>query len=300
MQVRGALGGIRTPNLLIRSAPLPGDTGRLQAAGVRLSTPLAAPNTPGGLHFAPRPAPRDGQPHRRTAAEPGTSSGREALPGSGRSVNLTLTRHSPRVGERDPLRRVRVPRRGPPARHRPNDLRSAAGAGGDAGGRADPDHPRRQSTTEALRLSEVMTMTKTKAEAADHGLDSLDPAKNPARDAVHFRRIIAAARTWPSPKTNYGKPSPPPAKPARPGPSSAPPSTPPAKPPTNASATSPTRTPTPPSMTHVRASGRSRLIPPRHSVCGDSCTATLTASNHGLRRRFIPQVIPLGSSSPAL
>jgi hypothetical protein len=39
-----------------------------------------------------------------------------------------------------------------------------------------------------------MTMTKTKAEAADHGLDTLDPAKTPARDAVHFRRIIAARK----------------------------------------------------------------------------------------------------------
>ena len=37
-------------------------------------------------------------------------------------------------------------------------------------------------------------MTKTKAEAADHGLDSLDPAMIPARDAVHFRRIIAARK----------------------------------------------------------------------------------------------------------
>jgi hypothetical protein len=39
-----------------------------------------------------------------------------------------------------------------------------------------------------------MTMTKTKAGAADHGLDALDPAKLPARDAVHFRRIIAARK----------------------------------------------------------------------------------------------------------
>jgi hypothetical protein len=39
-----------------------------------------------------------------------------------------------------------------------------------------------------------MTMTKTKAEAAEHGLDTLDPTKNPARDAVHFRRIIAARK----------------------------------------------------------------------------------------------------------
>ena len=37
-------------------------------------------------------------------------------------------------------------------------------------------------------------MTKTKAGAGDHGLDSLDPAKIPARDAVHFRRIIAAQK----------------------------------------------------------------------------------------------------------
>ena len=37
-------------------------------------------------------------------------------------------------------------------------------------------------------------MTKTKAAAADHGLDALDLAKIPARDAVHFRRIIAARK----------------------------------------------------------------------------------------------------------
>ena len=37
-------------------------------------------------------------------------------------------------------------------------------------------------------------MTKTKAEAADHGLDGLDPAKLPARDAAYFRRIIAARK----------------------------------------------------------------------------------------------------------
>jgi hypothetical protein len=37
-----------------------------------------------------------------------------------------------------------------------------------------------------------MAMTKTKA--ADHGLDNLDPAKTPARDATHFRRIIAARK----------------------------------------------------------------------------------------------------------
>lgn len=39
-----------------------------------------------------------------------------------------------------------------------------------------------------------MTMTKTKAGAGDHGLDTLDPDKTPARDAVHFRRIIAARK----------------------------------------------------------------------------------------------------------
>jgi hypothetical protein len=40
-----------------------------------------------------------------------------------------------------------------------------------------------------------MTMAKTKAGAADHGLDALDPATTPARDAVHFRRIIAARKS---------------------------------------------------------------------------------------------------------
>jgi hypothetical protein len=38
-----------------------------------------------------------------------------------------------------------------------------------------------------------MTMTKTKA--ADHGLDTLDPTKTSARDAVNFRRIITARKT---------------------------------------------------------------------------------------------------------
>ena len=39
-----------------------------------------------------------------------------------------------------------------------------------------------------------MTKAKAKADAADHGLDTLDPAKTPARDAVHFRRILAARK----------------------------------------------------------------------------------------------------------
>lgn len=35
-------------------------------------------------------------------------------------------------------------------------------------------------------------MTKTKSEHESSGLDQLDPARHPARDAAHFRRIIAA------------------------------------------------------------------------------------------------------------
>lgn len=37
-----------------------------------------------------------------------------------------------------------------------------------------------------------MTMTKLKADPDRTGLDHLDPATHPARDAAHFRRIIAA------------------------------------------------------------------------------------------------------------
>lgn len=32
----------------------------------------------------------------------------------------------------------------------------------------------------------------TTTSTTDHGLDDLDPATTPARDAVHFRRMIAA------------------------------------------------------------------------------------------------------------
>jgi hypothetical protein len=40
-----------------------------------------------------------------------------------------------------------------------------------------------------------MTMTTRNKKAADPtGLDTLDPGKVPARDAVHFRRIIAARK----------------------------------------------------------------------------------------------------------
>ena len=35
-------------------------------------------------------------------------------------------------------------------------------------------------------------MTKLKADPDRTGLDHLDPATHPARDAAHFRRIIAA------------------------------------------------------------------------------------------------------------
>ncbi len=35
-------------------------------------------------------------------------------------------------------------------------------------------------------------MTKTKADYAHTGLDELDTSTHPARDAAHFRRIIAA------------------------------------------------------------------------------------------------------------
>lgn len=35
---------------------------------------------------------------------------------------------------------------------------------------------------------------KTKRSKEDTGLDSLDPHKTPARDAVHFRNIIAARK----------------------------------------------------------------------------------------------------------
>lgn len=37
-----------------------------------------------------------------------------------------------------------------------------------------------------------MTLTTTKANHDETGLDQLDPAAHPARDAAHFRRIIAA------------------------------------------------------------------------------------------------------------
>jgi hypothetical protein len=41
----------------------------------------------------------------------------------------------------------------------------------------------------------VMTMATKSSKAADRtGLDTLDPRKIPARDAVHFRRIIAARK----------------------------------------------------------------------------------------------------------
>jgi hypothetical protein len=40
-----------------------------------------------------------------------------------------------------------------------------------------------------------MTMTKLKADPDRTGLDHLDPATHPARDAAHFRRIIAARAT---------------------------------------------------------------------------------------------------------
>jgi len=40
-----------------------------------------------------------------------------------------------------------------------------------------------------------MTMTTRSRTAAERtGLDTLDPSKVPARDAVHFRRIIAARK----------------------------------------------------------------------------------------------------------
>lgn len=35
-------------------------------------------------------------------------------------------------------------------------------------------------------------MTKTKSDHDRTGLDELDPSQRPARDAAHFRRIIAA------------------------------------------------------------------------------------------------------------
>ncbi|TIC88898.1 hypothetical protein E8D34_04405 [Nocardioides sp. GY 10113] len=35
-------------------------------------------------------------------------------------------------------------------------------------------------------------MTKIKSDHVDTGLDQLDPAAHPARDAAHFRRILAA------------------------------------------------------------------------------------------------------------
>jgi hypothetical protein len=37
-------------------------------------------------------------------------------------------------------------------------------------------------------------MTKIKADHHDTGLDQVDPATHPARDAAYFRRIIAARR----------------------------------------------------------------------------------------------------------
>lgn len=37
-------------------------------------------------------------------------------------------------------------------------------------------------------------MTHTTARVTDTGLEDLEPARNPSRDAVHFRRIVTAQR----------------------------------------------------------------------------------------------------------
>ena len=43
-----------------------------------------------------------------------------------------------------------------------------------------------------VRRHDTVDDVQTSSAAPEHGLDDLDPATTPARDAVHFRRIIAA------------------------------------------------------------------------------------------------------------
>lgn len=50
------------------------------------------------------------------------------------------------------------------------------------------------------------------------GLDQLDVRANPARDAAHFRRILAAGRQWRMLNRNCETQYTMPAKPATPGP----------------------------------------------------------------------------------
>ena len=61
------------------------------------------------------------------------------------------------------------------------------------GQRADAAHPCRPTPAQILRLPQVMADMKTK-KTDDTGLSTLEPGQVEARDAVHFRRIIAARK----------------------------------------------------------------------------------------------------------